>query len=175
VKCTKESAGKRYGTSGPKIGNAYLKWAFSEAAVLFLRHNPAGQKYRTKLEKKHGKGKAFTMRAHKLGRAVYYMLKRQTAFDVRRFLSGSWNGAGEPNASLDDHGLSLSVVLGHACIAASLNAEEHIGPFARILCPLIGHPIRLRYMRRESRSVDVGCPSPEPGTNWRTTAVQPRL
>lgn len=45
VKCAKESAGKRYGTSGTKIGNAYLKWAFSEAAVLFLRANPAGQKY----------------------------------------------------------------------------------------------------------------------------------
>jgi transposase len=45
VKCAKESAGKRYGTSGAKIGNAYLKWAFSEAAVLFLRNNPAGQKY----------------------------------------------------------------------------------------------------------------------------------
>jgi transposase len=45
VTCAKESAGKRYGTSGTKIGNAYLTWAFSEAAVLFLRNNPAGQKY----------------------------------------------------------------------------------------------------------------------------------
>src|ERR671924_446548 len=43
VKCTKEAAGKRYGTSGTKIGNAHLKWAFSEAAALFLRENPAGQ------------------------------------------------------------------------------------------------------------------------------------
>ena len=43
VKCAKESAGKRYGTAGTKIGNAYLTWAFSEAAVLFLRTNPAGQ------------------------------------------------------------------------------------------------------------------------------------
>jgi transposase len=48
VTCAKESAGKRYGTSGTKIGNAYLKWAFSEAAVLFLRNNPAGQKYLTR-------------------------------------------------------------------------------------------------------------------------------
>ena len=47
VKCTKESAGKRYGTWGTKIGNAHLKWAFSEAAVLFLRANPADQKYLT--------------------------------------------------------------------------------------------------------------------------------
>jgi transposase len=43
-KCTQESAGKRYGPSGAKIGKAYRTWAFSEAAVLFLRHNPAGQK-----------------------------------------------------------------------------------------------------------------------------------
>ena len=58
VKCAKESAGKRSGTSGTKIGNAYLKWAFSEAAALFLRNNPAGQKYLARLENKHGKGKA---------------------------------------------------------------------------------------------------------------------
>ena len=45
VKCAKESAGKRYGTSGTKIGNAYLTGACSEAAVLFLRNHPAGQKY----------------------------------------------------------------------------------------------------------------------------------
>jgi transposase len=44
VKCAKESAGKRLGTSGKKIGNAHLKGAFSEAAALFLRNNPAGQK-----------------------------------------------------------------------------------------------------------------------------------
>jgi transposase len=88
VKCAKESAGKRYGTSGSKIGNAYLKWAFSEAAVLFLRANPAGQKYLARLEKKHSKGKALTVLAHKLARAVYYMLQRKTAFDLPTFLRG---------------------------------------------------------------------------------------
>jgi transposase len=86
VKCAKESAGKRSGTSGSKIGNAHLKWAFSEAAVLFLRDNPAAQKFLTRLEKKHSKGKALTILAHKLARAVYYMLKRQTAFDLDTFL-----------------------------------------------------------------------------------------
>jgi transposase len=39
VKCKAESAGKTYGTQGNKIGNAHLKWAFSEAAVLYLRGN----------------------------------------------------------------------------------------------------------------------------------------
>jgi transposase len=85
VKCAKESAGKRYGTAGAKIGNAYLKWAFSEAAVLFLRDNPAGQKYLARLENQHGPGKALSVLAHKLGRAVYYMLRRQTAFDLQKF------------------------------------------------------------------------------------------
>ena len=57
-KCAKASAGKRYGTSGTKIGHASLTWAFSEAAVLCLRAHHAGQKYLTRLEKKPGKGKA---------------------------------------------------------------------------------------------------------------------
>jgi transposase len=86
VKCAKESAGKRSGTSGTKIGNAYLKWAFSEAAVLFLRNNPQGQKYLARLEKKHGKGKALTVLAHKLARAVYSMLQREMAFNMQQFL-----------------------------------------------------------------------------------------
>jgi transposase len=86
VKCAKESAGKRHGTSGKKIGNAHLKWAFSEAAVLFLRGNPEGMKYKKRLEKKHGKSKALSILAHKLGRATYYMLKRHQAFDMNKFL-----------------------------------------------------------------------------------------
>ena len=85
VKCAKESAGKRHGTSGKKIGNVHLKWAFSEASVLFLRANPAGQKYVDKLTSKHGKAKALSILAHKLRRAVYYMLKRKKAFDMNQF------------------------------------------------------------------------------------------
>ena len=84
---SKESAGKVYGTSGSKIGNAHLKWAFSEAAVGFLRTNPQGQAYVARLEKKRGKGKALTALAHKLARAVYYMLRRKEAFDMKRFVN----------------------------------------------------------------------------------------
>src|SRR5918996_3046173 len=54
VKWAKESAGKRFGTSGTKIGHAFLTWAFSETAVLFLRDNPAAQKYLARLENQHG-------------------------------------------------------------------------------------------------------------------------
>lgn len=87
VKCAKESAGKRHGTSGKKIGNVHLKWAFSEASVLFLRANPKGQRFIDKLSSKHGKAKALSILAHKLGRAVYYMLKREKVFDMNKFLS----------------------------------------------------------------------------------------
>lgn len=85
VKCAKESAGKRYGSSGSKIGNVHLKWAFSEASVLFLRANPKGQRFLDRLSAKHSKAKALSILAHKLGRAVYYMLKREKNFDMNKF------------------------------------------------------------------------------------------
>jgi hypothetical protein len=56
--------------------------------VLFLRDNPTGQKYRARLENTHGKGKALTILAHKLARAVYDMLKRATAFNMDKFIHG---------------------------------------------------------------------------------------
>jgi transposase len=88
VTCAKESAGKRSGTSGSNMGHAPLKWAFSEATVLFLRANPAAQKLLARLEKKPSKGKALTILAHQLARAGYDMLQRQTAFDLDTFLRG---------------------------------------------------------------------------------------
>jgi transposase len=87
IKCAKESAGKKFGTGGAKMGNVHLKWAFSEAAVLFLRHTTDGKKILARLEKKHGKGKALSILAHKIGRAVYYMLSRGTVFSMEKFLA----------------------------------------------------------------------------------------
>ena len=86
VKCKAESAGKTYGTQGNKIGNAHLKWAFSEAAVLYLRGNEKAQKYLLKLQKRMSKAKALSALAHKLGRCVYFMLKNETVFDEGKFL-----------------------------------------------------------------------------------------
>jgi transposase len=87
VKAQKSSAGKVLGYSGKKIGNVHLKWAFSEAAVLYLRQNPAGQRYLERLANKHGKGKALSILAAHLGRAVYTMLKRRVPFDPAKFLA----------------------------------------------------------------------------------------
>mgnify|MGYP003525549495 FL=1 len=85
VKCERSSAGKSLGTGGNKIGNAYLKWAFSEAAVLFIAKSEQGRTVLKRLERKYGKPKALSVLAHKLGRAVYYMLARKQAFDPQRF------------------------------------------------------------------------------------------
>jgi transposase len=87
VKSARESHGKRHGTSGKKIGNAHLTWAFSEAAGLLLKHNEPAQKYLAQLATKHGKGKALSILAHTRGRAVYCMLTQQVAFDQAKFLA----------------------------------------------------------------------------------------
>ena len=87
VKCSRESAGKKHGTGGGRIGNPYLRWAFGEAATLFLRGNPQAQRWLEKKTRQHNKAKAMTILSHKLGRAVYYMLQRGTLFDQDRFLA----------------------------------------------------------------------------------------
>jgi hypothetical protein len=128
VKCAKESNGKRSGTSGSKIGPAHLPWAFAEAAVLCLRDNPEGQTCLANLEKKHGKGKALSICAHKLARAVYDMLKRKVAFDKKRCVNDEGRGVGERDASRDNHGMNLiRETLYHESMIASLNARERIG------------------------------------------------
>jgi hypothetical protein len=81
VKCDHSSAGKKLGTGGAKIGNVHLKWAFSEAAVLSLRNNPEGQKHQRRLAGKHGKAKALSILAAKLGRAVYFILSKERVFE----------------------------------------------------------------------------------------------
>jgi transposase len=87
VKCAKESAGKRPGLSGKQIGHPQLQWAFSEAAVLFLRQNTLEQGYFAKLERNHGQGKALTVLAQQLARAVSYLLTREQAFSLKRFVT----------------------------------------------------------------------------------------
>ena len=87
VKCEHGSAGKRLGTGGAKIGNVHLKWAFSEAATFFLRKNPDAQRYLRRIAGRHGKSKALSILAAKLGRTVYFMLRKERAFDMGRFLA----------------------------------------------------------------------------------------
>jgi transposase len=85
VRCAHESGGKKLGSGGKKIGNPHLRWAFSEAACLFLRQSETAKKWLQRQEKKRGKGKALGVLAAKLGRAVYHVLRKKVAFDEKRF------------------------------------------------------------------------------------------
>jgi transposase len=87
VRCAHESAGKKQGTGGNKIGNAHLKWAFSEAACLFLRESEPAKQWLARREKKHGKARALGALAARLGRTVYHLLRKREVFDAKRFFA----------------------------------------------------------------------------------------
>ena len=118
------------GTSGNKMGNAHLTWAFSEAATLCLRGNEPGQTSLATLEKQHDKGKALGRLAHQLARATSCMLTRHTAFDLEQCLRTSGSRAGEPGAELDTEGMSLHRTDVTPMMAASWNAEVRLGPLS---------------------------------------------
>ncbi len=81
-----ESAGQRTGAGNRKAGNAWLKWAFSEAAALSARKDERIGRLLERLASKLGKPKALSALAHKLGRAFYHMLHTKEVFDVERFV-----------------------------------------------------------------------------------------
>jgi transposase len=83
-----ESAGKKLGWGGQKIGNAHLRWAFAEAACLFLRGSERARARKQRQEKKHGAGKALAILAARLARAVFHMLRKREAFAEDRFWGG---------------------------------------------------------------------------------------
>ena len=89
VKCPRESSGKQYGSKNTKIGNPVLKWAFSEAAVPFIRYCPDAKPYHQRLLNKYGKAKAYSIIAHKLARAVFFIMKKRRPFDLALFFSNS--------------------------------------------------------------------------------------
>jgi hypothetical protein len=165
--CANASAGRRYGTSGTKIGNAYRTWACSEAAVLCLRANPAGQTYLGRLEKQHGQGKVLTVLAHTRAR------RSLTGCHATRrsICTSSSPASGAERASLAPHGL-LTGYAWHQC--AESPAPRRHGTRMRMsalhpcsLC-VAGRralaPVRTARLRQD----DVGCPSPAPGPHGRT-------
>jgi transposase len=88
VRCEHESAGKVLGSGGRKIGNAHLRWAFGEAACLFLRSSERAKAWKQKQQKKRGEGKALAILAARLARAVYHLWRKGEAFDETRFWQG---------------------------------------------------------------------------------------
>ena len=89
VKGSVASAGKVKGLTGGKMGNAYLRWAFGEAAVIAKRNHPLLTPYAERLVAKRGKFKGNAILASKLARAVYHMLQTGTVFDAERVVATS--------------------------------------------------------------------------------------
>lgn len=88
VRCAHASDGKVVGSGGQKIGNAHLRWAFGEAACLFLRGSERARRWKEKQTKKRGEGKALAVLAARLARAVYHLWRKAEAFDEDRFWGG---------------------------------------------------------------------------------------
>jgi len=87
IRPVKESDGKWAGKSNKKIGNHHLKWAIKEAVILMLRESDKAKHAVAKLERKYNKGKALGIITHKLGRAIYFMLKNKEAFSMEKFFA----------------------------------------------------------------------------------------
>jgi transposase len=81
-----ESAGRRVGRGNRRAGNAWLKWAFSEAAVLAAQKDERIGALLVRLASKPGKAQALSALAHQLGRAFYHLLHTKAVFDVNRFV-----------------------------------------------------------------------------------------
>ena len=83
------SNGKKKGEVNTKNGNAYLSWAFSEAAQHAIRYNEkAARFYQRKLSKCHLMVARRAV-AHKLARACYYILRDGVVFDENKAFGGA--------------------------------------------------------------------------------------
>jgi hypothetical protein len=173
VKCRKESGGKRLGPAGNTIGNAPRTGAFSEAAGLCLRNNEPGQKYRARGEKTPDPGKALSLLAQTLGRAVYALLKRQRAWDMAVFLRPYGSRVGEPGAALDTPGMRRTRAASPGSLTASVTAAGPPKPCLPAPDAGSGPPLWLSNTWGWSHKACVCGPSPAPGTNWRGKNTQP--
>lgn len=92
VKPQRESSGKKTDNKNTKIGNAYLKWAFSQAAVYSRIRSTGIRKYYEHLLKTKGKTKANSVLRHRIAVSVYYMLQNKQMYNEERFLQNAMKG-----------------------------------------------------------------------------------
>ena len=74
------SNGKSKGSGNRKNGNRYLSWAFSEAAQLGRRHNPAFRRYYDRKAAQTNTIVASRALSNKLARICYYIMRDQVVF-----------------------------------------------------------------------------------------------
>ncbi|MDB5961650.1 MAG: family transposase [Massilia sp.] len=87
VGSTRASNGKKKGEGNRKNGNAYLAWAFVEAAHFALRFSDSAKRFYDRKKARTNGAVATKALAHKIARACYHMLKEQTVFDEKRCFS----------------------------------------------------------------------------------------
>lgn len=75
---------KRKGSGNTKNGNAFLCWAFIEAANFAIRHNEAIRRYYQRKAARSKRIVALKAVAHKLARACYHMIQEDAVFDLPR-------------------------------------------------------------------------------------------
>lgn len=97
------SNGEKVGKGKRKIGNPYLKWAFSEAAVSMTAQSQEVKEEVEMLKDRYGAAGAWSRTSLKIGRTVYYMLKHLKPFDLSRFLQNSKKGVESKANSLEPH------------------------------------------------------------------------
>lgn len=78
------SNGKKKAEGNRKNGNAYLAWAFVEAAHFAMRYNTQAKRFYERKKARTSTVIAIKALAHKLARACYHMLKEQKPFDEKR-------------------------------------------------------------------------------------------
>ena len=84
VDSARYSNGKKKGKGNTKNGNAYLVWAFIEAANFVRRFSDEARRFFDKKKTKTNSVVATKALAHKLARASYHILKEKQPFDVKR-------------------------------------------------------------------------------------------
>ena len=84
VDSARYSNGKKKGEGNTKNGNAYLVWAFIEAANFARRFNEEARRFFDRKKARTNGVVATKALAHKLARASYHVLKTKEPFDVKR-------------------------------------------------------------------------------------------
>jgi transposase len=84
VESKKISNAKKKGQNNRKNGNAYLAWAFIEAANNAICHYSLIKNYYQRKVKKTHRAVALKAVAHKLARACYFIQRDKVEFDMQK-------------------------------------------------------------------------------------------
>jgi transposase len=78
---------KKKGENNVKNGNAYLAWAFFEAAHFAIQYLPAAKRFYQRKSAQRNPILAIKALAHKIARACYYLMRDRVPFDAARLFA----------------------------------------------------------------------------------------